>query len=443
MIPILYERNETAFVSNGLGRLRDCVSCLVTEERNGIYECDFEYPVTGAHYDEIQLGRIIGVTHDDNGDIQPFDIVGYHKTIEGIVEFHCVHISYRQSYMVASGKNINTLSGALALLKTASPKNPFSYTTNKTVSAYFGAGDGIPRTVRQMLGGVEGSILDAYGGEYEWDKWTVRLWKARGKKRDFTVRYGVNMTDFSSEVDCQETYNACIPFWTSEEKTVIGNKVKSTDQSYNGRELCVPLDLSDKFETAPTKTQLQNMGKQYMASEHTATPVQTIEVSFVRLQDSAEYANFRPLLACNLCDTITVVFPDYQMEEEFKIVKTVWNVLFERYESMELGSLSASLSEALGLSESTGSGGGTKVQHGRITAGNVSSNTWKDFEVTFAEPFASAPHVICGLNSASTGYGLGSVSVSAHDVTVNGFTARMFNNDSATRSPNIEWIAVL
>ena len=75
MIPILYDKTETAFTSNGLGRLYDCISCTVTEERNGIYECDFEYPVTGANYEKIIIGRIVGVTHEDSNDIQPFDIL--------------------------------------------------------------------------------------------------------------------------------------------------------------------------------------------------------------------------------------------------------------------------------------------------------------------------------------------------------------------------------
>ena len=65
MIPILYEKNETAFTSNGLGRLTDCISCIVTEERNGRYECSFEYPINGNHFDDIQIGRVIACTHDD------------------------------------------------------------------------------------------------------------------------------------------------------------------------------------------------------------------------------------------------------------------------------------------------------------------------------------------------------------------------------------------
>lgn len=85
MIPILFDRNETTFTSNGLCRLRDCISCIVTEERNGIYECDFEYPVNGANYDLIEYGRIVGVTHEDSADIQPFEIVSATRPINGVV----------------------------------------------------------------------------------------------------------------------------------------------------------------------------------------------------------------------------------------------------------------------------------------------------------------------------------------------------------------------
>ena len=133
MIPILYEKTEMGFTSNGLGRLRDCISCIVTEERNGIYECDFEYPVDGAHYDLIQIGRIVCVTHEDSDDMQPFDIVSFTKPINGVVTFHAVHISYRQSYMTATGTNINSLADAFTLFSNASPPpNPFNYKTDKT-----------------------------------------------------------------------------------------------------------------------------------------------------------------------------------------------------------------------------------------------------------------------------------------------------------------------
>lgn len=349
MIPILYEKTERAFISNGLGRLRDCISCVVTEERNGIYECDFEYPITGANYDLIQLGRIIGVTHDATEMLQPFDIVSASKPIDGVVTFHAVHISYRLSFQTVTGTSINSLAAAFTLFGNITG-TPFSYWTDKTSTGYLASADGIPKSVRSMLGGIEGSVLDAYGGEYEWDKWTVKLWSARGQYRDFAIRYGVNMLDYTEETDASETWSSCIPYWTDGTEVVVGSKQNSGGTTITGRDQCVPLDVSDKFEEKPTAAQVEAAARSYMRSNVPYLPTQTINVSFVRLQDMSEYAGFSNLLTCNLCDTIKVIFPDYKTSADFKIVKTVWDVLSDRYDSMELGTLSTTLAEALGIS---------------------------------------------------------------------------------------------
>ena len=351
MIPILYDKTETAFTSNGIGRLRDCISCIVTEERNGIYECDFQYPVDGANYDLIQVGRIVGVTHDESGDIQPFDIVSFEKPIDGIVTFHCVHISYRQSYLTATGTNVQSLSDAFTLFGNATPTNPFTYWTDKTSTGYLGCADGVPKTVRSMLGGIEGSVLDAYGGEYEWDRWTVKLWSARGQYRDFAIRYGVNMLDYNEEYDSSSVYSSCIPYWTDGTTTIVGDKQTSGGITPSGREQCIPLDVSEKFESQPTKAQVESMGLSTMNSANPTVPTQNITVSFVRLQDMGEFADYQNLLQCKLCDTIKVIFPDFNSSGTFKIVKTVWNVLTSKYDEMELGDLSMSLSEALGIND--------------------------------------------------------------------------------------------
>ena len=387
MIPILYDKNETTFVSNGLCRLRDCISCTVSEERNSVYECDFQYPVTGANYDLIQIGRIIGVTHDDhtlkpterligpltdeeldtitdeNGlaltgeetteyevrDIQPFDIVSFSRPIDGVVTFHAVHISYRQSYLTANGTNINSLADAFNMLKNSTPSNPFTYLTDKLSTGYMSSADGVPKTVRSFLGGVEGSILDAYGGEYEWDKWTVKLWGSRGEDRDFSIRYGVNMLKYDEDLDSSGAYSSCIPYWKNDSAIVIGDRQDCTGSTLTGRGECVPLDVSDKFESQPTKVQVEEMAASILATTQPFIPKQTIKVEFVRLQDSPEYAQYRNLLDCRLCDSINVIFPYYNTQAKFKIVKTVWDVLQNRYESMELGDLSTTLAEALGI----------------------------------------------------------------------------------------------
>lgn len=356
MIPILYESTETQFVSNGICRLPDATSVLVVEERNGEFEVDFEYPVTGRNFDMITLGRIIAVTHDDKGDIQPFDIVSSTKPIEGIVTFHAVHISYRQSKMVATGKNINSLSDAFTLLSNAVPSNPFVYETDKTSTAYMAAAHNVPMSVRSLLGGTEGSILDTYGGEYEWDKFTVRLWNRRGIDRSFTIRYGVNMTEYNDETDSFETYNAVLPYWTGDdgkgnEVTILGAMQTSDGQTVTGRTECIPLDLSDKFEGKPTKAEVESLGLSTLTSGQTYLPTRSISVSFVSGDVRPELA---PLRVCRLCDTVGVVFPSYGVGGRFKIVKVEWDALLERYNSMELGTLSTSLADALGVDSGSG-----------------------------------------------------------------------------------------
>jgi len=371
MIPILYESNETEFVSNGLCRLRDCTRCIVTEERNGIYEVEFDYPVDGANYEKILPGRIIAVEHDDSNDVQPFDIYSYSRPLNGVVTFYAKHISYRQSKMTVHGTNISGLTDAFNLLKTAEPDNPFEYWSDITGVAYMAAADGVPRSVRSMLGGVEGSILDTFGGEYEWDKWTVKLWSRRGEDKFFTIRYGVNMLDFNETGDYSESYSAVVPYWTGDNEIVIGDMVSSDGISYTGRVDCVPLDLTEKFETKPTKAQVQNMAKNVLQSKQPYLPQQTITVDFIRLQDSDEYARLINLQNCKLCDSVIVTFPRYGVEGRFKIVKTVYNVLLEKFDSMELGSLSTTLAEALGITE-----GSTTQKQTSVIVEQGTSGSW-------------------------------------------------------------------
>lgn len=363
--PILFDSNETAFISNGICRLYDAISVSVSEERNGLFECDFEYPVTGANFEKIQCGRIIYTTHDDTGVPQPFDIVSYSKPINGVVTFHAVHVSYRTSGIVAQAQNINSLDDAFrAMVETAQPSDEMVFTFNAdfTSTAYMAAFDNTPRSIRQLLGGIDGSVLDTYGGEYEFDRFNITLHQARGVMRDFRIRYGVNMLDFTDDTDYQGIYTSCIPYWkgadsTGAEVVVYGNRVDSGAVSYNGRNVCSALDLSDKFEEPPTTAQLESMAQTYMNAQQTFMPHQSIKVDFVRLQDMG-FEGLDNLLQCNLCDTITVEFPDYSMAGAFKIVKTVWDALEGRYTAMELGTLSVSLADALGISNSLGGSSG-------------------------------------------------------------------------------------
>lgn len=451
MIPILYEKTETAFVSNGLGRLRDCTECLVTEERNGVYEAQFSYPVDGANFDLIQVGRIIGVTHDESGDIEPFDIVSYERPIEGVVTFHCVHISYRLSYMTVTASSINSLADAFTAFESAEPNMPFSFDTDKTSTGFVAAFDGIPKTVRSIMGGIEGSILDAYGGEYSFNNWQVYLHSARGQFRNFAIRYGVNMLDYEEDYDSQGTYSSVMPYWTDGTDTVLGDRVDSSGATITARGECVPLDVSDKFESQPTKAQVEAEALAYMNGHNTFYPSQNIKVDFVRLQDMG-YENLGSLMQCNLCDTIKVIFPDYNSSGTYKIVKTVWDVLSDRYDEMELGELSTTLAQALGVGGgSLGGGGGEDLsdyakksmfQHGSESVGTVSASSYKDVAVTFSPAFSSTPNVVATLFSSGTAVNIGNTTVSVYDISASGCKIRIFNNRTSTINPNVEWIAM-
>ena len=111
------------------------------------------------------------------------------------------------------------------------------------------------------------------------------------------------------------------------------------------------MDLTDKFQTQPTKAEVESMAANYLSAQQPTIPKRSISVNFANLADSEEYQEYAALLECKLCDTVKVVFPMYNMMGNFKIVKTVYDVLKEKYDSIELGALPTTLSQALGLSK--------------------------------------------------------------------------------------------
>lgn len=351
MIPILYEKTETTFTSNGLGRLVDCIRCIVTEERNGVYEVEFDYPITGQHYADIQEGRIIAVTHDDTGDIQPFDIYKRTAPISGIVTFYASHISYRLNGIVTNPFTASGISNALTAIKTNSiGGNPFTFSTDKTTTGTYTVA--VPSTARALLGGEENSILDVFGtGEYEFDKFNVKLWLHRGTDTDVQIRYGKNMSDIEHELDYSASYNGVAPYWyntdpqsEAENPPMILVKlpegaIYASGSTYDGRNTVAPLDLTQEFEDAvPTVAQLRTLAQEKLNASDTLLPLENITVSFVQLWQTEEYKDIAPLQTVNLCDTVTVVYPELGIDGiRSKVIKVVYNTLLDRYDEMELG----------------------------------------------------------------------------------------------------------
>jgi phage minor structural protein len=371
MIPVLIDQYGTSYQTT-LGRLSDCVSCLVTEERNGEYEAEFEYPITGIHYEDIIEGRTILVDHDDTGKAQPFDIYSHTAPIDGIVTFHAHHVSYRLSNVILKPLTASSASSAFSKFETQTmTPQPFSFITDVSTAASFKVTH--PSSVRSVLGGVEGSILDVYGGEYEFDDFTVKLHAARGANNNVTIRYAKNLTDLEEEYDELDRYTAIIPYWmdTDSGECVYGdqitarngklfsytwtnqNNVTITDE--NGEDFyfdyyeskAVTMDFTDEFQSRPTKEQLEARAAAYLKSNKPWVPKENLEVDFVALWQTEEYKNIAPLERVGLCDTVRIIYTALGVDSTAKVIKVVWNALAERYNSIELGEAKASFADTI------------------------------------------------------------------------------------------------
>lgn len=354
MIPILFENSANTFTTNGLGRLADATRVIVTEERNGIYELEMDYPVTGSMFSQIQVGRIIVCTHDEEGDLQPFDIYEVSEPIDGIATFYAHHISYRLNEVVVAPFTATTCANAIAGLKTNSiGTNPFTFTTDKTVTADYAVT--VPSTLRGLLGGQEGSLLDVYGtGEYKFDNFSVSLLTNRGSDTSVSIRYGKNLIEFENNLDHSEVYNAVAPYWLGSEYdsgtgestptlvTLPEQYITANHTLPSGRTVIIPLDLSSEFETQPTVSQLRTLATSRLNDSDGWLPSQNITVNFVQLWQTDEYASLAPLQKVKLCDTVLVSVPMYNVRDlRIKVIKVVWNALLDRYDEMELGTPSA------------------------------------------------------------------------------------------------------
>jgi phage minor structural protein len=348
MIPILYDRNETAFTSMGLGSLADAVRCVVTEERNGLYELELDYPVTGRLYGELAEGRIITARHDDAGDLQPFRIYAHSAPMDGLVTFRARHLAYDLGGIVLKPFTAGSLTEAFQKIQTqAVSTNPFTFWTDKAVTADYTIA--APVAVWEMLGGREGSILDVYGtGEYEFDGWTVKLHLHRGSDKGVTIRRGKNLTDIEQELDTSGTYNAVVPYWYDEDTGTLVTlpeeyvaRTGATDLTY------FALDLSDDFDEAPTEAQLRSAAESYLTNNEPWTPEENVKISFVALWQTPEYERVAVLERVGLCDTVTVFDEILGVSVKTKVVKVVYDALLERYEEMELGTPKTSFAQLL------------------------------------------------------------------------------------------------
>lgn len=347
MKPILFPSTATEFNTQGLGVLTDAISCTVTEERNGAFELTMQYPDTGVHFAEITDRCIIYAIPSPYRAPQPFRIYRITRPMDGIIMVYAQHITYDLSGVPLNPFTAVNAPDALSKLSlNAAVDSPFTFWTDKATVASFAVST--PSSTRSVLGGSSGSILDVYGGEYEWDGFTVRLYGHRGYDNGVVISYGKNLTDIEQDRNISNVATGIYPYWTNAEGALVtcDPKIVNAPGTYDFTRV-VPVDFSNDFETQPTPAQLRARAEKYVEDNKIGIPKTSITASFVQLEQFPEYEDLALLEKCDLCDTVTIRYPRLGVEAKAEIVKIETDVLLERYNSVEIGDVRTNIADTI------------------------------------------------------------------------------------------------
>ena len=357
MIPILYAASETDFTTNGIGLLTDAVSCTVTEEKNGAYEATLVYPTKGHLAEYIVEDAIIKTKANDTDELQLFRIYKSGKQLGGNTTWNAEHISYELTGNPVERFSVSGVNAAQALnklLSAAAFKHKYTATSDITTVNSTSIADVV--SVRKALGGVEGSILDTWGGEYHFNNYRIELLKARGADNGVTIEYGKNLTDAKQERNIANIVTAIFPYakYTPEgeenevyvslkEKTLV--HAGAADYAYKR---CEIVDFSSEWEsgTIITEDMLRAKAEAYLKKISTEPDI-NITLSYAQLKKTKDYKNIQAMESVALCDKVTVRIDKLQIEATAKIVKAKYDSLKERYDTMEIGSVRTNLTKQL------------------------------------------------------------------------------------------------
>ena len=353
MIPILYKADAVDFSTFGIGALSECTLCEVTEERNGAFECTLKYPVTGRMFSELKNERLIKAKPNDTSNEQLFRIYRITTPINGIVTIYAQHISYDLSNIAELMWSSALISPSLAMsrlfTKTATTHN-FKCSTDFSSAKPFSVSK--PKSVRACLGGSEGSMLDLWGGEYEWDNFNVILHSKRGKDNGVVIEYGKNLTDMEQDNDFTDVYTDILPYAVfsdeSTEKVVTLSEITLPIIDNPTRHKTLIKDFTEFFDDKASinENSLRTKALSYIKENPLGVETPTLTVAFEPLWKQPEYSAI--LERVSLCDTVTIRHSALGITAKSKVIKTVYDALAEKYVSITLGSAKSNFVNTVG-----------------------------------------------------------------------------------------------
>ncbi|MBE9894792.1 hypothetical protein G8C15_05495 [Enterococcus casseliflavus] len=357
--PILYETNETDFFSLGLGPIKTATEAFVTEERNGSFILEGKVIVDDEVYPLLQENRIIKADASPALTDQRFRIKRIVPNHEGQAEIYAEHVSYLSQELPMKPEVFVNGNGNSALLIWKSAildDNPFFVDSDITTDSKTNWRIDKVENPRQALGGVEGSILDVWGGEYRFDNYHISLLKKRGTTANTILAYGRNITDFEQERNIMTTYTTVYPFaiYTDDKEeerivTIDGYVVDCDNITDYPNRNVLPVDFSNEFEhdEVPTKAKLKQLAQDYIKNNDIGIPKTSIKVSFLDLAQTADYADIATLETVELCDDVRVHYEKLGVDTIAKVIRTKWNVLRGAYEEIEIGEKRTTLSSII------------------------------------------------------------------------------------------------
>jgi phage minor structural protein len=356
MIPVLYAANATDFSSFGHGALTDTISCEITEERNGVFECLLKYPVSGQHYGLITKECIIKAKPNDTAADQAFRIYRITKPLNGIVTIYGQHISYDLANVPVLPFFTESRSPQLILSQLLAGDTRFTGWTDYSDAKAFSVTQ--PKSVRACLGGAEGSMLSKWHGEFEWDNYTVKFHSHRGQKTGVVIEYGKNLTALEQDEDNSGVYTALLPYAVytpegAETETVVTLPEVTlpivTSEIVRAKTLI--MDFSDQFDGVVTEEALRAKANSYIKANPLGATMPTVKVSFETLWKQPEYSAL--LERVNLCDTVTIRHSLLGVSVSAMVIETVYDTLAERYKSISLSQSKSSMITTISEVQST------------------------------------------------------------------------------------------
>lgn len=361
MIPVLFDKKATSFNSNGIGQLSEALTCIVHEIRNGLYELTLTYPCSGKLFKQITEDCIIYAKPNEKSNPQPFRIYSVSAPMDGIVTYNAEHKSYDLSGnpLKPTDISLSTAEAAIdSILKNAVLSHHYKahsdIATMKTASYKC-------MSARAALGGTEGSVIDTWGGELEFDNNDIYLHENRGTDTGYIVKYGINIIDITQEKNIAETYTGIYPYakyYPETESIEDGEEVTVTLPEHillskyadnYGKQNILILDMTDQFteDEQITESALRNKTIDYVKNSGFDVPKVSMTITPAALWQTPEYKKFKKLTAIGLCDTVTVSFEKLGIETTAKVVEYYFNVLSEKYESLVLGDATSNFADTI------------------------------------------------------------------------------------------------